>query len=246
MSALQSPELHKISLPDNRGWRWEEYPDPGMRRHGRFRLQQPSLPILVSTTSKNLSSRLQPLANNWSFVCGLLLLFCLQPPMSGCPQICSLLWAFVFSLQPLIWMTVLAYADFMNACLIVSLMNSCPSVCSLSQVVVYCICLQPLMNRSYPQPLTVGFLLSAASHKWLSTGPPVCSLSWTTVLLSAASYEQLSCYTCSLWWMAVLLSEASHKWLSTISVCRLSWSRSSCLQPFTSIYLLYLSAASHN
>ncbi len=125
-----------------------------------------------TTTSKNLSSRLQPLGNKCSFVRSLLwisvllfvashkcLSFCLQPPMSGCPQSCSLLWPVVSCHQPLSWMVVLADADFMNACLPVSLMNGRPPVCSLSQVVVYCICLQPLM---------IKVLLSAASHDWLS------------------------------------------------------------------------------
>ncbi len=70
-------------------------------------------------------------------------------------------------------MTVLAYADFMNACLPVSLMNGRSAVYSLAQVVVYCICLQPLTN-------SCQLYLSAASHKYLST-VSVCSLSQIVV-----------------------------------------------------------------
>ncbi len=221
MSSLECLELRGISLPDNRGWRWEEYPDPGMRQHGRSQLQQSSLPILVSTvqllwTSQNLSSRLQPLVNNWSFVRSLLwiilashdwLSFCLQPLMSGCPQICKL--------------CLLASASHMNDCLDVCRIHECLSSC-ISHERLSC-CLQPLTSS--------GLLyLSAASH---DQGPPVYSLSqifvyciflqplMIKILLSAASHDWLSCCVqplmngclavCSLLWTAVLLSAASHK-----------------------------------
>jgi hypothetical protein len=125
--------------------------------------------------------------------------------MNYCLFVCSLLWVGVLRFA----------AFFMSLCLLSSAshMNDRLGVCRFHECVSSCISHE--RSSSCLQPLTSSCLLylSETSHY---KHPPVCSLSWTVVLLSAASHE----------WLACILAD-SDGWLS------------SCLQPLTSGSLVW-------